>query len=171
MRLLLATLAAALVATLGAGAATAAPAASAKLSPAEQKWAKPVVDLWNVMNTGLQNVVRQATADNGLVLGSAANKKLLAILVTFALCPETLAKAGKPPPRLAKVATTMRPACTNLDSGSKTFGQALAAIAKGNRTRGSTLVLQAINDFKKATPALAKARKQLLAAGGKSLFA
>jgi hypothetical protein len=171
MRLAAAMFAAAALAAFATGAASASPAASAKLTPAEQKWAKPVVGLWNIMNTGLQNVVPAATAKNALVLGSANNKKLVTLLVTFALCPETLTKAGKPPTRLARIATTMSTACARLDAGSKTFGKALTAISKGQQTRGSSLVLQAVGSFKKAKSPLASVRTQLIAIGSKNIFA
>jgi hypothetical protein len=167
---LLATLAVSALAVLGASVAGSAPAKAAKLTPAEQKWATPVVGLWNVMNTGLLNIVKQASAQNALILGTKQNKPLVATLLTFALCPETLAKAGSPPPRMAKIATTMKTACTRLDSGSRAFGQALTAISKGNQTRGSTLIVQAVGNFKKAQSPLASARKQLIAIGSKNIF-
>jgi hypothetical protein len=170
VRPLLATFAVSLLAFLGAGAAGSTPTKATALTPAEQKWAQPVVGLWNVMNTGLLNIVKQASAQNALILGTKQSKPLVATLLTFALCPETLAKAGTPPPRMAKIATTMKTACRHLDTGSRTFGQALTAISKGNETRGSTLIVQAVGNFKKAQSPLVSARKQLIAIGSKSIF-
>ncbi len=172
MRLFLALLAVTSLVGLGAAtAATAAPDRHVKLTPAETKWVAPVVKLWNNLNTGLQNVVAQATAKEALLIGTKNNGKLNGTLATFVTCGKTMKKAGAAPARLAKFAGAMKKACVPLEAGSHSFAKAIAAIYKGNSTLGQKRLIQGVGEFKKGSAKLAAARKQLLAAGGKSAIA
>jgi len=165
MRIALALIAAA---ALAAGAAA---VASAKLTPAEQKWVKPVVDLWNIENAGLLAVTKQATAKDALVVGTKTNLALSKTLANFVQCPTILKKIGTSPARMKAVSVSMTTSCSRLSSGAHDVAKGIGAIRKGNGDLGSKMVLQGFGKFKKASASLAVARKQLLAAGAKSLFA
>jgi len=168
MRVVQAVLVAAAIAAFAAGAAT---SASAKLSPAEQKWAKPAVDLWNVENAGLLAVYKQATAKNALVVGTKTNLVLSKTLANFVQCPVVLKKLGTVPARLKAASASMTTGCTRLSSGAHDVAKGIGQISKSNEDAGTKLVLQGFGKFKKASASLAVARKQLLAAGAKTLFA
>jgi hypothetical protein len=116
-------------------------------------------------------VLKQATAKDALLFGSPNNTKLLNTLTAFALCPESLGKAGRPPGRLVKAAAKMKTACTHLDLGSRTFARGLTAISKRNGKLGNTLITQAVGEFAKAKAPLISVRKQMIAVGSKSFFA
>jgi hypothetical protein len=171
MRTLLATLAAVALVGVAVTAATAAPARTAKLTPAEAKWAAPVVTLWNTMNAGLQNVTRAASAKDALIVGTKNNLALTVLLSKFITCGKSLGKAGTAPTRLATFAGVMKAACTRVAAGGHDFAKAVGAVHKGNNTLASKLVIGGVGQFKQGTSKLALARRQLLALGGKNVFA
>ena len=171
MRTLLATLAAVALVGVAATAATAAPARTAKLTPAEAKWAAPVVTLWNTINASLQNLTRAASAKDALLVGTTNNLALTVLLSRFTACGKSLTKAGTAPPRLATFAGVMKAACTRVSAGGHSFARAVGAIHKKNSTLASKLVIQGYGEFKQGTSKLALARRQLLALGGKKIFA
>jgi hypothetical protein len=172
MRLVLATLAVAMLAGGGVAAAGAAPAKTVKLTAKEQKWAKPVVNLWNVMNAGLLVIGKQTTADSALVPGTKANLALLKTLANFISCTPAMKKAGATSARLTTFATTMKNACSHLGLGAHGVANGISTIyKKRNGKLGAAQIKAAFTELQRGSTLLAKARRQLLAVGGSNIFA
>src|SRR5262249_55182552 len=104
--------------------------------------------------------------------GTAANGKLLATLSAFLTCTPAVTKAKQPPTaRLVPFANSMKSACKLLTQGANGVAHGIATLTKKKDTKLGTLQLQtAIRQFQLATTKRARARKRLLAIGGKRVF-
>jgi hypothetical protein len=161
-RLLLATLLLSLVVCAPAG---------AKLTPKESTWVTPMLKTWTQMNSGLNNVVKQATAPNALIAGTANNGKLTKTLVAFVSCTPEIEKAGTAPTsRLEPFAASMQTMCTHLGTGAQELAKAIGAIRKGNATLAKQQITAGYAELAKASTYLKQAGSQIVTVGGQKVF-
>jgi hypothetical protein len=159
-----------LIATLLLSLVVCAPA-GAKLTPRESTWVTPMLKTWTQMNSGLNTVVKQATAPNALLAGTANNLKLTKTLVNFVACTPAVKKAGAPPSsRLQPFAASMRTMCTHLGTGAQELAKAIGAIRKNNVTLAKQQITAGYAELAKASTYLKQAGSQIVTLGGQKVF-